>query len=70
MSQMTDAIRDMRNDWFALNEQWHTVRQQWQDQAADRFEKGLWVPMANVWPSYLNAMEEFANTIERALSEM
>ncbi len=69
MSRLADIRAQARADWSRLEALWFEARRQWQDSAADEFERRRWLVWEERVPAFLDALEELEEVTSQALRE-
>ena len=66
MSTVSDARRRLKDRWAALNVQWSSTCEVWNDPVRQRFEKQFWSDYEQVIPQVLGGMELLSEVLEQA----
>jgi len=66
MNGVNDAGERLQNGWRALQQQWQTTCELWNDPVRHHFEREFWQEWEQVVPSTLDAMQQLAEVMSAA----
>ena len=66
MSSVHNAGERLQNNWRALQQQWCTTCDLWNDPVQRHFEREFWQEWEQVVPSTLDAMQHLAEVMSAA----
>lgn len=69
MSTLREIQAEARTEWSQLQACWEEARRQWQDDAADEFERHRWRAWEEQVPAFLDALDRLEEIAARALRE-
>ncbi|MDB5073669.1 MAG: hypothetical protein JWM87_4780 [Candidatus Eremiobacteraeota bacterium] len=70
MSALGGVRDEVRSEWGRLRACWQSVRAQWTDEVADRFERDRWRRWEEATPAFLSALDDLDDVIAAALRDL
>lgn len=65
-NEMSGDDEIIRSEWRLLMSRWNSVRAQWRDPVAAKFEREFWQQFEVEVPRFLKAMEDLQDVLARA----
>ena len=66
MSQFERPSESAQQQWLALNRQWQSAREQWNDEVSQRFEREFWSEWERVVPQTLELLRALEESLDGA----
>jgi len=63
-------LQQINQDWLQLNRKFSNIREQWNDDVRTQFERDYWEVIHKEMPVFLQSLEELANIILQAHTEI
>jgi hypothetical protein len=70
MSSLSEIHDRLRHEWSALESQWHSTREQWDDVVGERFEKEFWHVLDEEIPNFLRDLQQLDDTLDQAFRRL
>lgn len=69
-NRLTRSHEDLNAAWRNLQQMWHALRGEWDDDRARRFERESWPPFEAATPAVLREIDALKQLIHKAQREV